>query len=433
MNNNQKNQQLPDKVIRKLHELSHRVVLSIEQAVMLNKRPADAELSAWFKGKKELGSRDRRFLSHTVFSYFRWHGWTQKVLRLNMDDSFLIADLLENSTLSQWASYLTNHSSLSSVPSPMGSLTLNQKSQSLGECFRSPVSVNDLLPPDYNKVLNEEKLEDYISTFQSRPPTWIRSRSSIDELICSLEENNITTLKHPSISNAVGIKGGINLDQKLPDRRGQFTIQDIASQCVALICMPLPGQLWWDCCAGSGGKSLHLADLMQQEGRILASDTREEALSKLKKRARLHGIKTIRTQQHDLLESEDSNHRYDGVLVDSPCSGWGVWGRNPDARWRTSVKDVYQYAKKQKKLLDKASKSVKDGGILIYAVCTITKQETTEVIEHFLENNSSFKYEGFFNPMNNEYCDGFLQIFPKNYDGMFIAKLRHEVVDTKLG
>ena len=424
MNNHYKNHQLPDKVIRKLHELTHRVVLSIEQSVMLNKRPADKELSAWFRSRKELGSRDRRFLSRVVFSYFRWHGWTQNNLRLSLDDSFLIADLLESETRSQWAAYLSNKSTLSSIPEPMGALTLNEKSQSLGKCLKKTLLINELLPDDYQNIISHDEPKGYVNTFQYRPPTWMRVRSNTEELIKSLENENISALQHSHITNAVAIRGGTNLNQKLSKRLGQFVIQDIASQCVALICMPMPGQIWWDCCAGSGGKSLHLADIMQQQGGIFASDVREASLSELKKRARTCGIKTIRTQKYNLLEMKESHHHYDGVLVDAPCSGWGVWGRNPDARWRTSAKDVYQYAKKQKILLNNAAVSIKDGGILVYAVCTITKQETTEVIDHFLEKNPLFKYESFLNPMNNERCDGFLQIFPQNYDGMFIAKLR---------
>ena len=306
----------------------------------------------------------------------------------------------------------------------MGALTLNEKSQSLGKCLKKTLLINELLPDDYQNIISHDEPKGYVNTFQYRPPTWMRVRSNTEELIKSLENENISALQHSHITNAVAIRGGTNLNQKLSKRLGQFVIQDIASQCVALICMPMPGQIWWDCCAGSGGKSLHLADIMQQQGGIFASDVREASLSELKKRARTCGIKTIRTQNYNLLEMKESHHHYDGVLVDAPCSGWGVWGRNPDARWRTSAKDVYQYAKKQKILLNNAAVSIKDGGILVYAVCTITKQETTEVIDHFLEKNPLFKYESFLNPMNNERCDGFLQIFPQNYDGMFIAKLR---------
>lgn len=225
MNNHYKNHQLPDKVIRKLHELTHRVVLSIEQSVMLNKRPADKELSAWFRSRKELGSRDRRFLSQVVFSYFRWHGWTQNNLRLSLDDSFLIADLLESETRSQWAAYLSNKSTLSSIPEPMGALTLNEKSQSLGKCLKKTLLINELLPDDYQNIISHDEPKGYVNTFQYRPPTWMRVRSNTEELIKSLENENISALQHSHITNAVAIRGGTNLNQKLSKRLGQFVIK----------------------------------------------------------------------------------------------------------------------------------------------------------------------------------------------------------------
>ena len=163
---------------------------------------------------------------------------------------------------------------------------------------------------------------------------------------------------------------------------------------------------------------------MQQQGRILATDIRESALQELKKRARIHGIKTIKTQCFNLLNSSQMKHRFDGVLVDAPCTGWGVWGRNPDARWRSSSEDVIRFAAKQLKILSNASIGVKDGGLLIYAVCTISKEETTRVIESFLSNNSTFRLEEFINPIDGSNCNGMVQIYPKDHDGMFIAKMR---------
>jgi len=200
-------------------------------------------------------------------------------------------------------------------------------------------------------------------------------------------------------------------------------VQDISSQAVGRVADPKTGEEWWDCCAGAGGKALHLMDLMK-DGKLLASDNRIPVLKELKKRARKHGIRHIRTQPFNAVNDEPFTKTFDGVLVDAPCSGWGTWSRNPDARWRASRRDVVQCATRQLKILNNVKWCVKPGGTLVYSVCTITRPETEEVVMNFLDHHSNFKLAPFANPLTGEQTDGQLQIWPwdADCDGMFIAK-----------
>ena len=412
----------PDKVIHKLSELVHEFIPMMEQIVKINKRPADVELSILFRKRKELGSRDRRFLTRIIFSYFRWLGWTKHKLKLSLTVALYVSELLESEHHEQWLEFLENK-----IPNQIKlsskDQSLMQKSTAISKKFDVDLTYQELLPSYFFEHAVLEQVES-IFAFQKRPPTWIRSRIDQKLLVDIFKISKIDSSAHASIIAALNTSKGVNFDQRVPKHRGKFVIQDISSQCVGLISMPLAGQVWWDCCAGSGGKSLHLADIMQQQGRILATDIRESALQKLKKRARMHGIKTIKTQCFNLLNSSQMKHRFDGVLVDAPCTGWGVWGRNPDARWRSSSEDVIRFAAKQFKILSNASIGVKEGGLLIYAVCTISNEETKGVIASFLSNNSAFNLEEFINPLDGSSCNGMLQIYPKGHDGMFIAKMR---------
>jgi len=256
----------------------------------------------------------------------------------------------------------------------------------------------------------------------------MRSRTDPASLLAVLTKSKTASTVHPQLPLAISMGGGISLAHVLTDHAAQFVVQDIASQCVGLVCAPQKGDDWWDCCAGAGGKALHLMDLMEQDGKVLATDTRVPTLKELKKRARKYGIRNIRTQPHNAVNDEPFTKNFDGILVDAPCSGWGTWARNPDARWRTSKRDAIQCANRQVKILNNTAWCVKPGGVLVYAVCTFTRPETEEVVMNFLDANPTFKLDPFANPLTGEATDGQLQIWPWEGpgDAMFIARFIRE-------
>ena len=164
---------------------------------------------------------------------------------------------------------------------------------------------------------------------------------------------------------------------------GVFEIQDLASQLVGLACAPKPGETWWDACAGDGGKTLHLADQMQNKGLIWATDRSARRLDTLKRRAARAKLFNYRTAAWDGGPKPPTKTKFDGVLVDAPCSGVGTWQRNPHARWTTTPEDVRELAAAQRSLLEHVVGSLKVGGRLMYAICTLTRSETVAVAEAF--------------------------------------------------
>lgn len=169
-------------------------------------------------------------------------------------------------------------------------------------------------------------------------------------------------------------------------QQGAIEIQDISSQMISLLARPRPGETWWDACAGEGGKTLHMSDLMENRGLIWATDRASWRLKILARRAARAECFNYRARAWSGSAALPTRTRMDGVLLDAPCSGVGTWHRNPQARWTTTPQDVQELAELQKNLLAHSFRAVKPGGKIIYAVCTLTNAETTAVARYFTEN-----------------------------------------------
>ena len=157
--------------------------------------------------------------------------------------------------------------------------------------------------------------------------------------------------------------------------------------------------------------------------RCLSQRSPRKRLSRTKKTRPHLRIRMIQSQILDATQEKPGTHLYDGVLVDAPCSGWGTWARSPDARWRTSTKEVRQSARRQQAILKNVAQAVKSGGTLVYAVCTLTQPETDEQVAAFLDIHPAFELDPFRHPITGE-LTGRDSTFASQHDGMFIARFR---------
>ncbi|MEZ4464226.1 MAG: 16S rRNA (cytosine(967)-C(5))-methyltransferase RsmB [bacterium] len=169
---------------------------------------------------------------------------------------------------------------------------------------------------------------------------------------------------------------------------GWWRVQDEAAQLVGHLLDPQPGETVWDVCAAPGGKTRHLARLMQGEGRLLATDTHPGKADRLAQT--LRDLECVRVQQHDGTVPLDGPPPFDRVLVDAPCSGFGVLRRHPELKWRRTPEDIGRLAELQARILDAAALGVRPGGVLVYSVCTDTPEEGPRQAEAFLERNPLF-------------------------------------------
>jgi 16S rRNA (cytosine967-C5)-methyltransferase len=272
--------------------------------------------------------------------------------------------------------------------------------------------------------------DDWLRSLQREPKLWLRSKRGQAQ---ALAERLIGAEVSELLPDALLYRGEEDLFKTPEFHAGEFEIQDIASQVVGLVCTPQPGETWWDTCAGEGGKTLHLSDLMQNKGMLWASDRAEWRLTKLKRRAGRAKVFNYRSAFWDGGKKLPTKTKFDGVLVDAPCSGIGTWQRNPQARWTTDENDVRELSAIQKNLLANVAPSVKPGGRLIFSVCTLSKAETLEVVEDF---NAKFAAE--FEPMElpvivsggQQTAATTKTIWPSDLDGngMFIAGWRRKKV-----
>jgi 16S rRNA (cytosine967-C5)-methyltransferase len=150
---------------------------------------------------------------------------------------------------------------------------------------------------------------------------------------------------------------------------------------------PKPGSKVLDACSGTGGKTLALAALMKNKGKIIAADIIERKFVELKKRAARAGVQIIETKNANDLGIEDNWADY--LLIDAPCSGTGVWRRNPDGKWKLTEEKLRELEEIQKNILNTYTKYLKSGGNLVYAVCSILPSEGKKIIEEFLKQNKN--------------------------------------------
>lgn len=215
-------------------------------------------------------------------------------------------------------------------------------------------------------------------------------RSSVQELQAELESAGIAVTLHPLVANSLHIA-----EASVPNiaalQAGRCTVQGAASTLVGHVVHPQPGQLVYDVCAAPGGKALHLAELMQDQGRVIALDVHAKRLELIETAAQRLQINSVETRCVDATKlSEQTWELADRVLVDAPCSGLGVIRRKPDIRWSKQARDIPELAALQLKILSQAAALVKPGGVLVYSVCSTEPEETTAVIAAFLKQNPSF-------------------------------------------
>ncbi|MDZ4199923.1 MAG: hypothetical protein U1E27_11645, partial [Kiritimatiellia bacterium] len=172
--------------------------------------------------------------------------------------------------------------------------------------------------------------------------------------------------------------------------------------------------------------TIGLARRVGKTGRVCATDIRETPVRETLRRARRAGLSNVFADRQSGLDRPPAPGRYDGVLVDAPCSGLGTWGRSPDARWRIRETDLAEKAGLQAQLLDAAAHAVVPGGVLVYSVCTLTRAETTEATRAFMQAHPEFQPDPFRHPLDTARVAPEAWILPDQgpCGGMFIARWR---------
>ncbi len=350
--------------------------------------PADLVLRTELKNARGIVRSEGGLISEAVFAYYRWLGW------LNPKDTV--------------------------------EMQIEEAVERNRDFQRKPDGIS---APELQRAIPgwvKEQVEvspEWLRALQLEPNIWLRARLGMGRNLAErLGECWVGGEGFPA--EAVRYDGAEDLFRTAEFHAGEFELQDLSSQAVGLACNPQPGETWWDACAGEGGKALHLSDLMRNKGLLWASDRAEWRLQKLKRRAARAKVFNYRAVRWDGGAKLPTKTKFDGILMDAPCSGLGTWQRNPQARWTTTPQDVSELGAVQQALLANVAGALKPGGRLIYSVCTLTKAETSAVAEAMTQRLPDLKPLSFANPLKaDEAAANRLLLWPQDVqgNGMFIC------------
>ncbi|MFA6709401.1 MAG: 16S rRNA (cytosine(967)-C(5))-methyltransferase RsmB [Fusobacterium sp.] len=283
----------------------------------------------------------------------------------------------------------------------------------------------------YKKMESEygKDCENVLKSLKKIPYLSVRVNTlkySTEEFEKLLEAEHINIMK--KIDTVYYIDSGIVIYFK-EFKEGKIIAQDGSSYLAVKLLDPQPGERVLDTCSAPGSKTVLIGELMKNQGEILALDIYPHKLKLIENNAKKMGIDIITAVKMDAVKVKEQGKKFDKILVDAPCSGYGVIRKKPEALYNKDMNNVNELSALQYNILDSASKVLKDDGELVYSTCTITKEENTDNIAKFLENNPDFESVKVDIPSNvkGEYDDfnGFLINYKEEVlDNFYIIKLR---------
>lgn len=362
--------------------------------------PADVKLGEFFRNHRELGTKDRAFVAESVYGVLRRLRYLSTVTANDDDDPDDARKLIL-----AWLLRIEGKSIRELEP------ILNEQQKEWAVAIKSK-STDDLplaVQADVRDWLWEKLVTQY---GEEQALTICRSmfdQASLDlrvntikatreEVLAKMQAENtvkdnvITTTPYSPVGIRMGAK--LNISRHVLFEAGKIEVQDEGSQLLSYLVAPKRGQMVADLCAGAGGKTLAIGALMRNTGRLYAFDVSEKRLNNLGKRLKRSGLSNLHAQvinNENDLKLKRLNGKFDRVLVDAPCSGLGTLRRNPDLKWRQTEQDVLELTQKQSAILARAAKLTKVGGRLVYATCSLLKDENEAIAEAFLKEHGDFK------------------------------------------
>lgn len=393
----------------KMHRVLAEAAAAVVHAVFKENRVLDHALAAAFSNHPQWGKRDRSFIAETVFEVVRW----RRALAF-------VADHDETAAMcaAQWRRMGYELPDWW-IRRGISAATMAERESALAE---QPRVVRESIP-DWLDELGEAQLgaawEREIHALNLRAPVVLR----VNRLLGTREEtrewlaaNGVEFSPVDGFPDALRLPDGRVLPKPLRGD-GRIEIQDAASQAIAPLLDPKPGEFVIDACAGAGGKTLHLAALMNNQGTIHAFDIEARKLEELRQRARRAGVRCIRTGLIDEAMVKRMAGAADRLLIDAPCSGLGTLRRQPDLKWRLKPGRLKELCALQRHLLETYPAMLKPGGFLVYATCSILPDENRRAVEHLLSRGGfSFIRELDLSPAS------------AGHDGFYAALLRRDGV-----
>lgn len=375
---------------------------------------ADKVLRKVLKFDKRWGSRDRSFIAETVYDIVRWKRLYSEIAevkapysRQNLFRLFAVWATLRGIAIPDWKQ-------IEAVPTRR----IKGRFDELSKIRKYRESIPDWLDELGIKAIGK-KWDDELAALNTQAQVVLRTntlKATPKALRNELADQDIDTKILDGYIEAIELVERKNVFTTAAFKKGLFEVQDASSQKVAHFLNVAPGMRVVDACAGAGGKTLHLAALMENKGQIIAMDIYEGKLKELKRRAKRAGAHNIDTRVIDTTKVfKKLFNTADRVLIDAPCTGLGTIKRNPDLKWKLQPDFVDKVVKRQAQLLENYSKMVKEGGQMVYATCSILPQENEQQVAAFLATEQGQKFELI--------KDNIISPAQSGYDGFYMASL----------
>lgn len=429
-------------------KLGARVAAAIELVKQLdedwrrgNRTPADAVLGRYYKERRFIGSKDRREISRLVYSTLRneaslsW--WLEQSARARSSLGMVLCELVlldgldlpEVQELFSGEQYCPPQLDLEEQAWVQAYVGQTLQHEAMPDWVR--LNFPEWMQPSLQELFGD-RLTEAMDALNEEAPVDLRVntlKSTRDQVMAVLQGEGMEPEPTPFASTCVRLKKRAALTATQAFRDGWFELQDEGSQLVTELVRARANDKVIDFCAGAGGKTLGIAATMKNQGSIMAWDIQPARLKQMPLRLSRAGVSNV---QPRLLKSmrdpfiDRHKDTADWVLLDVPCSGTGTWRRNPDLKLRTKLSDLEEVAALQRNILESAARCVKPGGRLVYATCSVLKQENEQQVVQFLDTNPQFSTE----PVSSSFgVDGpFLRLYPHLHqtDGFFGAVLRRQ-------
>lgn len=384
-------------------------------------KQADKVLRNTLKRDKRWGARDRSFIAETTYDIVRWK-------RLYAE----IADVKAPFSRPNLFRLFTVWATLNGIKIPDWPQFEDTPTRRIKGRFDEAIKTRAIREsiPDWLDTLGEKELgklwDKELAALNNQAEVILRAnplQTTVRELQNALSDLDIETITLKGYPYALQLKERANVFTSEAFQKGWFEVQDASSQRVAAVLDPQPGMRIVDACAGAGGKSLHIASLMENKGQVVSMDIYQNKLNELKRRARRNGIHNIETRLIDSTKViKKMIGKADKVLIDAPCSGLGVLKRNPDTKWKMQPDFLEKIKETQRELLNSYSRMVKDGGQLVYATCSILPSENNKQVADFLSREEGAD----FTLVSEEK----LLAHKTGFDGFYIALLQRKEAAT---
>jgi 16S rRNA (cytosine967-C5)-methyltransferase len=378
-----------------IHPLLVRLVAQNLGAIFQENRYADKVIEYALRNNPKAGARDRAFIAETTYEVVRYYRLYAALLDKTPETEFDFWQLIgvhlsfKNIPLPDWKEFKALK-----TPEFLAKINNWQRGTTQKASTEFPLAIQESIP-DWLQDLGAKELpnrwEETLHWLNKPAQVVLRTnrlRTKPAELQAALLAEKIETHSIPN-SDALVLNVRKNVFQSSVFKKGWFEMQDYSSQLVAPLLAPLPGMRVVDACAGGGGKTLHLASLMENRGSIIALDTFAWKLDELRNRARRAGATNIETRP---IESRKTIKRLygtaDRLLLDVPCSGLGILRRNPDAKWKLQPEQIDQLRTTQQEILQAYAPITKPGGQMVYATCSILPSENLQQVEKFLASEA---------------------------------------------